>query len=131
MSLPDPFAIAARYARYLRVTDVTDGLDALGLARHCLLDRSIRPLWMGMHFFGPAVTMRVLPTQRTMPVLGAKDALNQHGLWHQMGGWKASIDSHLKPGCVVVTSTGGAPECGYWGSNNSMDLQARGIAGIV
>lgn len=131
MSQADPWTLAQRYAKYLRVTDVTDGLDAVGRAGHCLLDRKIRPLWLGMHFFGPAVTMRVLPTQRPMPIVKREDALRQHAIWGEMGGWRASIDSHLRPGCVIVTSTGGAPECGYWGSNNSMDMESRGAVGVV
>lgn len=36
-----------------------------------------------------------------------------------------------KPGCVVVTSTGGAKECGFWGSNNALGAQADGVVGIV
>ena len=127
----DPFALAKRFSRYLRVTDVTDGLDAVGRANHCLLDRSIRPLWFGMRFFGPAATMRVLPTQRPMPVLTPKDALRQHPIWAEMGGFKVGLDPHIKPGCVIVTSTGNAPECGWWGSNNSMDMESKGVAGIV
>jgi 4-hydroxy-4-methyl-2-oxoglutarate aldolase len=127
----DAYAIAARFAKFLRVTDVTDGLDALGRADKCLLDRQIRPLWMGARFWGPAVTMRVIPTYRPMPVLTRKDALRQHAIWREMGGWHAELNPHLKPGCVIVTSTSGAPECGYWGSNNSMDMQGRGVAGIL
>jgi regulator of RNase E activity RraA len=127
----DPYALAARFAKYLRVTDVTDGLDALGRADKCLLDRSIRPLWMGVRFWGPAVTMRVIPSHRPMPIVSLKDALRQHAIWKEMGGWHAELNPHLKPGCVIVTSTSGAPECGYWGSNNSMDMQSRGVAGIL
>ena len=127
----DAYALAARFAKYLRVTDVTDGLDALGRADKCLLDRQIRPLWMGARFWGPAVTMRVIPSYRPMPVLTRKDALRQHAIWREMGGWHAELNPHLKPGCVIVTSTSGAPECGYWGSNNSMDMQGRGVAGIL
>ena len=48
-----------------------------------------------------------------------------------MGGWHADVNKHLKPGCVIVTSTSGARECGYWGSNNSLDMMSRGVAGIV
>jgi 4-hydroxy-4-methyl-2-oxoglutarate aldolase len=127
----DAYALAARFAKFLRVTDVTDGLDALGRADKCLLDRAIRPLWMGARFWGPAVTMRVIPSYRNMPVLTRKDALRQHAIWREMGGWHAELNPHLKPGCVIVTSTSGAPECGYWGSNNSMDMQGRGVAGIL
>jgi 4-hydroxy-4-methyl-2-oxoglutarate aldolase len=125
----DPYALAARFNRYLRVTDVTDGLDAVGRADLTLLDSSIRPLWMGMSFFGPAVTMRVVPSNRRMPVVDRQDALKQHAMWDQMGGMHAKLE--VKPGCVVITSTNGARECGYWGSNNSMAMQAAQVAGIV
>jgi 4-hydroxy-4-methyl-2-oxoglutarate aldolase len=128
-SAENSYALAARFRRFLRVTDVTDGLDAVGRADLTLLDPAIRPLWMGMKFWGPAVTMRVVPTNRRMPVIDRKDALKQHGLWDAMGGMHARLQ--VKAGCVVVTSTNGARECGYWGSNNSMGMQAQGVAGIV
>lgn len=127
----DPYAIAARFGRFLRVTDVTDGLDAVGRADLTLMDSAIRPLWMGMRFFGPAVTMRVVPTNRRMPVVSREDALQQHAIWGKMGGWHADVNPHLEAGCVIVMSTGGANECGYWGSNNSLDMMSRGVAGIV
>ena len=128
-SAKDPYALAARFNKFLRVTDVTDGLDAVGRADLTLLDPAIRPLWMGMRFFGPAMTMRVVPTNRRMPVVERKDALKQHAIWNEMGGMHAKLS--VKPGCVLVTSTNGARECGYWGSNNSLDMQSRGVAGIV
>jgi len=127
----DPYAIAARFNRFLRVTDVTDGLDAVGRADLTLMDPAIRPLWMGMRFFGPAVTMQVVPTNRRMPMVSKEDALKQHGIWREMGGWHVEVEPRLKPGCVIVMSTGGAKECGYWGSNNSLDMMSRGVAGIV
>jgi regulator of RNase E activity RraA len=73
--------------------------------------------------------MRVAPTNRRMPVVERKDALKQHAIWEQMGGMHARLN--VKPGCVIVTSTHGARECGYWGSNNSMAMQASGVVGIV
>ncbi len=127
----DPYAIAARFGKFLRVTDVTDGLDAVGRADLTLLDPAIRPLWMGMRFFGPAVTMRVVPTNRRMPEVSRENALQQHAIWGKMGGWHVELNPHLKPGCVIVMSTSGAKECGYWGSNNSLDMMSRGVAGIV
>jgi regulator of RNase E activity RraA len=125
----DAYALAARFNKYLRVTDVTDGLDAVGRADLTLMDPAIRPLWMGMRFWGPAVTMRVIPTNRRMPVIERKDALLQHDIWFESGGSHATLKT--KPGCVIVTSTNGARECGYWGSNNSMAMQADGVIGIV
>ncbi len=125
----DSYALAARFNRFLRVTDVTDGLDAVGRADLTLLDPAIRPLWMGMRFWGPALTLRVVPTNRRMPVVDRKDALRQHAIWNEMGGMHAKLT--VRKGCVLVTSTNGARECGYWGSNNSMDMQAQGVVGIV
>ncbi len=125
----DPYALAARFRKFLRVTDVVDGLDAVGRADLTLLDPSIRPLWMGMKFWGPAVTLRVVPTNRRMPTLERKDALEQHAIWNRLGGMHAELT--VKPGCVVVTSTDGARECGYWGSNNSLSMEAQGAVGIV
>jgi 4-hydroxy-4-methyl-2-oxoglutarate aldolase len=125
----DPYTLAARFGKYLRVTDVTDGLDAVGRADLTLMDPAIRPLWLGMRFWGPAVTMRVVPTNRRMPVIDRKDALLQHDIWFSSGGSHAELTT--KPGCVIVTSTNGARECGYWGSNNSMAMEADGVAGIV
>lgn len=128
-SSKDPYALAARFNKFLRVTDVTDALDAVGRADLTLLDPAIRPLWMGMKFWGPAITMRVAPTNRRMPIVERNDALKQHAIWDQMGGMHARLK--VQPGCVIVTSTNGARECGYWGSNNSMAMQASGVAGIV
>lgn len=125
----DSYALAARFNRFLRVTDVTDGLDAVGRADLTLMDAAIRPLWMGMRFWGPALTLRVVPTNRRMPIVDRKDALRQHAIWDQTGAMHAKVQ--VKPGCVLVTSTNGARECGYWGSNNSLDMQAQGVAGIV
>ncbi len=128
-SAKEPMALAARFSKFLRVTDVADALDAVGRSDVTLLDREIRPLWMGMSFWGPATTLRVLPTNRPMPVIERDDALKQHAIWNEMGGMHATLS--VKPGYVVVTSTNGARECGYWGSNNSMSMQAQGVVGIV
>ena len=134
----DPYAIAGRFAKYLRVTDVTDGLDAVGRADVTLPDAAIRPLWFGMRFWGPAVTMRVVPANQRMRPVTREEALQQHGIWfrerqQRLGefGRGQRLQDHVKAGCVVVTSTGGAQECGYWGSNNSMGMQAAGAVGIV
>jgi regulator of RNase E activity RraA len=128
----DAYALAERFRHYLRVTDVCDGLDAVGRGDMTLVSREIRPLWLGMCFWGPAVTMRVLPTNRPMPApLDPKDALRQHPIWREMGSMRGDISQHIKSGCVVVTSTGGARECGWWGSNNSMGIEAAGAVGIV
>jgi regulator of RNase E activity RraA len=68
------------------VTDVTDGRDAVGRADLTLMDSAIRPLWMGMKLWGPAMTLRVVPANRRLPIVERKDALKPHALWNQMGG---------------------------------------------
>ncbi|MBU6289859.1 MAG: RraA family protein [Chloroflexi bacterium] len=134
----DTYEIAERFRHFLRVTDVVDGLDAVGRADVTLVDAAIRPLWFGLSFWGPAVTMRVVPANQRMPLVDREDALRQHGLWFQqreqrLGRWGEGLRlrDHVRPGCVVVTSTGGAKECGYWGSNNSMEVESLGAVGIV
>ncbi|TFH04183.1 MAG: RraA family protein [Spirochaetales bacterium] len=132
MAKPDPYEIAERFRHYLRVTDVTDGLDAVGLSDLTLVSQSVRPLWMGMRFWGPAVTMRIVPANKRMPFpLKKEDALRQHPIWREMGGFRGDLKPHIKEGCVIVTSTGGTKECGWWGSMNSMEMQAMGAHGIV
>jgi 4-hydroxy-4-methyl-2-oxoglutarate aldolase len=131
MAAVDTYALAPRFAKYLRVTDVTDALDAVGRADLTLLDPAIRPLWQGMKFWGPAVTMRVVPTNQRMPVLNREEARRSHPIWNDLTGRGLRIQEHLRPGCVIVTSTNGARETGYWGSNNSMGMQAAGAVGIV
>lgn len=131
----DTYELAPRFAKYLRVTDVTDGLDAVGRADMTLLDPAIRPLWMGCRFWGVAVTMRVLPSNQRMPQLSRQDALLSHSLWAQWGGFgenlSPKLDAAIRPGSVIVTSTSEAMETGWWGSNNTMDMQSKGVVGIV
>jgi regulator of RNase E activity RraA len=121
--------LAAKF-KYFRTTDVTDALDALGRQDLTLMDERIRPLWPGIHFWGPAVTLRALPANVRMPVLSPEDAIRSHAIWFaEHGGMK--IRDAVTPGCVVVTATGGCPEVGIWGSNNTMDMVVRGAVGVV
>ena len=85
--MPDTYALAERFRHYLRVTDVTDGLDAIGRADVTLMDPHIRPLWMGMRFWGPAVTMRVIPSHRMMPPVSRKEALRRSGTRSRRRRW--------------------------------------------
>lgn len=135
----DAQKLAERYRKYLRVTDVADGLDAVGRADITLMSPDIRPLWFGMRFWGVAVTMQAVPTNQTMPApLAKEDALRQHGMWNEMCREQshradgASIGEVAAPGCVIVTATSGARECGMWGSNNAMHMtDVKGAEGIV
>ena len=41
------------------------------------------------------------------------------------------VGDAVKPGCVVVTATGGCPEVGIWGSNNTLAMIDRGAVGVL
>jgi regulator of RNase E activity RraA len=130
----DPFALAAAY-KYLRLSDVSDALDALGRHDVCLVDPAVRPLWEGMRFWGVALTMRMLPANKRMPPIPPDQVLTTTGqrIWwgeHALYGRPKQMDL-IRPGHVVVTSTGGCREAGIWGSANGMNAVVRGAVGIV
>jgi len=125
----DTARLAAKF-KYFRTTDVTDALDALGRQDLTLMDERVRPLWQGIRFWGPAITVRALPANVRMPILSPEDAVRSHAIWFaEHGGMK--IREAVTPGCVVVTATGGCGEVGIWGSNNSMELITLGAVGVV
>jgi regulator of RNase E activity RraA len=127
---PNPFEIRKLY-RYLRVVDVSDALDGLGYFNLCLVSPEVRPLWAGMKFWGPALTIRCVPARRPMWKLETtEDIVNAHGVWFAQVP-HASPDRLIQPGHVIVTSTGGAGEVGFWGSANTLNLVAAGAVGIV
>jgi regulator of RNase E activity RraA len=126
----DPFALRTWY-RYLRVADVCDALDGIGYFDITLMSPEIRPLWLGMQFWGVALTIRCVPANRPMWRLGTtEEIVGAHGIWFkQVGhiGWGDLV----QPGHVLVTDTGGAREVGFWGSANSLGAIAGGAVGIV
>jgi regulator of RNase E activity RraA len=126
----NPFEISRLY-RYLRVVDVSDALDGLGYFDLCLMSPEVRPLWAGMKFWGPALTIRCVPARRPMWKLDTtEEIVNAHGIWFEQVP-HASPDRLIQPGHVIVTDTGGAGEVGFWGSANSLGMLAAGAAGIV
>jgi regulator of RNase E activity RraA len=125
----DTATLATKF-KYFRTTDVTDALDALGRQDLTLMDERIRPLWQGIRFWGPAITLRALPANVRMPVLSPEEAIRSHAIWFaEHGGMK--IREAVTQGCVVVTATGGCPEVGIWGSNNTLEMVTLGAVGVV
>ena len=126
----DPFALRKLY-HYLRVVDVCDALDGIGYFDITLMSPEIRPLWPGMKFWGVAFTIRCVPANRPMWRLETtEDIVNAHGIWfRQMG--NVSTSGMIQPGHVIVTTTGGAREVGFWGSANSLGAVADGAVGII
>lgn len=126
----DPFDLRKLY-KYLRVVDVCDALDGIGYFDLTLMSTDVRPLWLGMRFWGVALTMRCVPTNRPMWKLETtEEIVDAHGIWFREVG-HVNIGDRVRPGHVIVTDTGGAREVGFWGSNNSMGMMAAGAVGIV
>lgn len=126
----DPFELRKRY-RYLRVVDVVDALDGIGYFNLTLMDRDVRPLWLGMKFWGVALTMRCVPANRPMwKLTTTEDIVDAHGIWFREVA-HVDVGAKVQPGHVIVMDAGGGPEVGAWGSNNSLGLIAKGAVGII
>lgn len=117
--------------RHLRVADVADALDGIGYFDITLVSQEIRPLWLGMKFWGPAATIRAVPANKPMwPLATTEEVVGAHGAWFDRHPPVRLGQEHL-PGHVVVMDSGGGREVGYWGSENVMATIGAGAAGIV
>jgi regulator of RNase E activity RraA len=126
----DPFEVRKLY-KYLRVVDVVDAMDGIGYFNIGLMSPEIRPLWLGMKFWGPALTIRCVPANRPMWKLNTTDEIvRAHGIWFKEVGHKG-INDLIQEGHVIVTDTGGSGEVGFWGSENAMGTTVKGAVGIV
>lgn len=126
----DPLALRRLY-KYLRVVDVCDALDGIGYFDIGLMHPDVRPLWLGMKFWGAALTVRCVPANRPMWKLDTtEDIVNAHGIWFKEVG-NTSFNQLIQPGHVIVTDTGGSSEVGFWGSANSLGTIAAGAVGII
>jgi regulator of RNase E activity RraA len=128
----DPFEIRKLFEP-LRVCDVVDGLDGIGYFNIGLVSRELRPLWEGMKFWGPALTVRCVPANKPMWKLDTtEDVVKAHGLWFEKYGHKGrGLNDLIKPGHVVVTDVGSTEQVGFWGSENTLGVIERGGVGIV
>ncbi|MGI8483895.1 MAG: RraA family protein [Thermomicrobiales bacterium] len=123
-------SLAALY-KYLRVVDVVDAMDGIGYFNIGLMSPEVRPLWLGMKFWGEAMTIRCVPSNRPMWKLDlTEDIVNAHGIWFNEVG-NIGTKGLIKPGTVVVMDAGGGPEVGFWGSANSLGAVADGAVGII
>ena len=127
--------------KYLRVTDVADAMDGMGYFGIGLMSPEVRPVWLGMKFWGPAVTIRCVPSNRPMWKLeGTEEIVRAHYAWFGKYPDPALLDIYgedamggeaITPGSVLMTATGDAGEVGFWGSENTMRMIAAGAVGIV
>jgi 4-hydroxy-4-methyl-2-oxoglutarate aldolase len=128
----DPFEIR-RHFEPLRVVDVCDALDGIGYFNIGFVSPEIRPLWLGMKFWGVAFTLRCVPANKPMwPLETTADIVAAHGRWFdKVGRGALGFNDQLKPGHVVVTDVGGATSVGLWGSENTLGVMERGGVGII
>src|SRR5438045_7640648 len=126
----DASALRALY-HYLRVADVCDALDGIGYFDLCLMSPELRPLWSGMKFWGPALTIRCVPANRPMWKLDTtEEIVAAHGIWFKAMG-NLGFNEQIVPGNVLVCDTGSAREVGFFGSENAMNVVSAGAVGIV
>lgn len=126
----DPTILQSLY-KYLRVTDVADAMDGIGYFNIGFMDREVRPLWQGMKFWGEAVTVRAVPSNKPMWKLDTTDDIvHAHQIWFDRYPL-AQLPKDLTPGHVIVMDAGGGPEVGFWGSENTMRAVTEGAVGIV
>ena len=98
----DPFEVRKLY-KYLRVVDVCDALDGIGYFDLTLMWPEIRPLWLGMKFWGAALTMRCVPARRPMWKLDTtEEIVDAHGIWFKEVG-HIGVHDLLEAGHVIVT----------------------------
>ncbi len=128
----DPYHIRKLY-KPLRVVDVCDAMDGIGYFNIGNVDQSIRPLWLGMKFWGVAVTLRAVPSNVPMWKLDStEDIVNAHGVWfNKMGNPGRTLNDHVQEGSVVVMDCGGADNVGFWGSENTLGVMEKGGVGII
>lgn len=127
----DPFAIRKHYEP-LRVVDVCDALDGIGYFDIGLMSPEVRPLWLGMKFWGVAYTLRCVPANRPMwPLDNTRDVVDAHNVWFNTTVPRPVYMDQLRPGHVVVTDVGGAESVGFWGSENSLRVMQTGAVGII
>lgn len=128
----DPYYIR-KYFEPLRVVDVADAMDGMGYFNIGLVSQEIRPLWLGMKFWGPAVTQRSVPSNKPMWKLDTtQDIVEAHRIWFERhGNAGRGLNDLIKPGAVVVHDVGSTGEVGYFGSENVLGIQAAGAVGIV
>jgi regulator of RNase E activity RraA len=123
-------SLAALY-KHLRVVDVVDAMDGIGYFNIGLMSQEVRPLWLGMKFWGEALTIRAVPSNRPMWKLDAtEDIVKAHGIWFNEVG-NIGTKGLIQPGNVIVMDAGGGPEVGFWGSENSLGALADGAVGII
>jgi regulator of RNase E activity RraA len=97
-AVTDPYEVRNLY-KYLCVVDVCDVMDGIGYFNIGNVSTGVRPLWLGMKFWGPAVTIRCVPSNRPMWKLNTTQKMvDVHRIWLDEVG-NVGITEFIKPGC--------------------------------
>jgi len=113
----------------LRVSDVSDGMDYCGLRDVGLVDRALRPIWLGARIAGRALTVRCIPHNRTVPTMTPEEYASYCGEWYR-NKCPSPFLNEARKGDVLVVDMAGA-EVGLWGSNIALGAERAGIVGAV
>jgi regulator of RNase E activity RraA len=112
----------------LRVTDVVDGLDWVGIRDITHVDPAIRPLWRPVRAVGIALTVRWVPTTRTVPKMTPEEYTEFSRRWYAEIG-KYPFGTLVQPGSFLMVDAAGT-DCRIFGSNNVLAYINKGAAGI-
>ena len=113
----------------LRAADVSDGLDAVGRRDVGLVDRALRPIWLGALACGRAVTARYVATNEIVPQMTPEEYAEYSGQWYGEKCQYPFLDI-LRPGDFLVLDLSGL-EVGFWGSNVGLGAVAKGVTGVA
>lgn len=108
--------------RFLKVASATvyDVLDHMGLPYQCM-SLEIKPIKVGMHIAGPAVTIR-----------GNREPRYKEEYWEAFPKFRDfGLFKAIYPGCVVVINAEEDRLCGHWGEMMSYSAKQLGATGVV
>jgi 4-hydroxy-4-methyl-2-oxoglutarate aldolase len=115
----------------LRVADVRDGMDWAGLHSIGSVPSAIAPLFEGARAIGVARTIKMRPTEKTVPALTPEEYTEwAYEFWYKTL-YKVPLRDELQEGEIVVIESAGIPDVGEVGSNNSLEWHAAGATGVI
>jgi regulator of RNase E activity RraA len=112
----------------LRTADVSDALDCLGFYDTYVMSQKMRPVWEGAWFAGRAYTVRLVPTNKSLPKMPKEeyfDTLSKLKAYD----WSRSVDSYPDNTALVIDA--GGTQAGLLGSANILRFTAQGVDGLV
>ena len=120
--------------RGLRVADVSDAMDYVGLLGRGLMSRKIRPVFRDTDTFshrisGPALTVRLVPTNREVPNLPPEEFATYEGEWYRDVA-PERFGERIQAGDILVVDAA-EQDVGFVGSNNCLGWMNRGVIGVV